>query len=439
MTARAAALTALRRCRRDGAWSDAVLDGILRDSVPERRDRALATRICYGVQQNRTYLDFILSQWCRQPLKKLEPLVLDILRLSAYQLLFLDKIPPSAVVDEAVKLAKEHSRGAAGLVNAVLRRVAEHRQALPEPPGLGSPEYLALRYSHPLWLAQRLVQQEGYAQTEAFFRANNDIPPTALQVNTLRTDTESLAAALAEQGFAPARHPWLPDCLLVPSAGGLMETTLFQSGLFYVQDPAAALSVLAADPRPGMQVLDACAAPGGKSFAAGLRMQGKGEILSCDLQEKKLRRLETGAARLGLDCIRTVPMDGRKPMAALWERFDLVIADVPCSGLGVIRKKPDIREKNPNDLARLPEIQREILLGLADCVKPGGVLLYSTCTVLREENDEVVKAFLAQRQDYCREAVTLPGLGQLPDGGLTLWPQKHGTDGFYFCKMRRRL
>ncbi len=441
MTAREAALQALLRCHRGGAWSDAVLDGILQRGGLDRRDAALATRICYGVQQNRTYLDFVLEKWCRQPLRKLEPVILELLRLSAYQLLFLDKIPASAVVDEAVKLAKAQGRGsAAGLVNAVLRRVAENSAPLPEPPAAGTSAYLALRYSHPQWLTELLIAQEGYAQTEAFFRENNGIPPVCLQVNPLRTTGEALLAALEKQGFSVVVHPWLPGCLLAAGAGGLMETAQFLDGQFYVQDAAAVLAVLAAGPAPGMQVLDACAAPGGKSFAAAIAMGDSGAILACDIQEKKLGRLEDSARRLGFSCIRTAPMDARRPAAALRERFDLVMADVPCSGLGVIRKKPDIREKRPEDLEALPTIQGDILDGLADCVRPGGVLLYSTCTVLHRENDAVVDAFLVRRQDFVREAVCLPApVGRLERGSITLWPQIHGTDGFYFCKLRRAL
>ena len=439
MSARSVALEGLRRCRRDGAWSDAVLDGLIRAGGLDRRDAALATRLCYGVQQNAALLDFYLSRWCSRPVEKLDPVVRDVLRMSAYQLLFLDRIPPSAVVDEAVALTKAAGRAqAGGLVNAVLRRLAEHRTALPEIPGEGTPEYLATRWSHPLWLARRLTEQEGYAETAAFFEQNNAPAPVTLQVNTLRTDSAALSAALEAEGYAPEPHPWLPDCLTMPGAGGLGETQAFRDGWFYIQDAAAALSVLAADPRPGMRVLDACAAPGGKSFAAARAMGDRGEILACDLHEKKLSRLQKGAERLGFASIHTRAMDARRPHGELLDAFDLVVADVPCSGLGVIRKKPDIREKEPDALEKLPQIQLDILLGLAGCVRPGGALLYSTCTVLREENTAVAEAFLRLREDFAPEAAALPpaltGTGEL---GVQLWPQRHGTDGFYFCKFRR--
>ena len=439
MSARSVALEGLRRCRRDSAWSDAVLDGLIRADGLDRRDAALATRLCYGVQQNAALLDFYLSHWCSHPVEKLDPAVLDVLRLSAYQLLFLDRIPPSAVVNEAVALTKASGRAQAGrLVNAVLRRLAEHRAALPEVPGAGTPEYLATRWSHPLWLARRLTEQEGYAETAAFFASNNAPAPVTLQVNTLRTDTAALAAALEREGFAPEAHPWLPDCLTLDGAGGLAESRAFRDGWFYIQDAAAALSVFAANPKPGMRVLDACAAPGGKSFAAARAMESRGEVLACDLHEKKLSRLKKGAERLGFAAIHTRAMDARRPDKELLESFDLVLADVPCSGLGVIRKKPDIREKDPAALAALPEIQLAILLGLADCVRPGGALLYSTCTVLQEENAAVVEAFLCRRSDFSPETPSLPFASEASgELGVQLWPQRQGTDGFYFCKLRR--
>ena len=199
----------------------------------------------------------------------------------------------------------------------------------------------------------------------------------------------------------------------------------FAEGEFFVQDAAAARSVLAAAPRPGWRVLDGCAAPGGKSFLSAMLMENSGSILSCDLHEKKLRLIEEGAARLGIGIIETLPMNGERPYERLWESFDLVMADVPCSGLGVIRRKPEIRYKDPRELAALPEKQLAILEGLSRCVRDGGVLHYSTCTILSEENEGVADAFLRKHRDYTKE------------DERTFWPQQDGTDGFYYCRMRK--
>lgn len=431
MTAREAALLALERCRRGGAWSDAVLDGIIQSAGLDRRDAALASCLCYGVQQNMMLCDFYIDAYASMRTARMEPKLLDILRISVYTMLFLDRVPDRAAVHAAVELTKRAGLGrASGLVNAVLRRVSENRDKLPAIPHEGTADYLAIRYSHPKWLVEAYLSRLGYAETEKLLELNNAVPPITAQVNTLKTTSEKLIQA----GAAP--HPWLPDCVILPDGGqGLAPV---RDGLAYVQDAAAKLSVLAAAPQAGMTVLDACAAPGGKSFAAGMLMQNTGSILSCDLHEKKLSRICSGAERLGLRLIETRAMDARTAHQALQSQFDVVLADVPCSGLGVIRKKPDIRYKSDTEINGLPEIQLNILRGLADCVKPGGVLLYSTCTILEAENEAVCKQFLAENGIFSAEAFSLPDpVGAAQDGMLTLWPHIHGTDGFFLCKMRR--
>lgn len=433
MTARSAALLALERCRRDRAWSNEVLSAITEAAHLDRRDAALAQHLAIGVLRNVTLCDFYIDAFSSVKTARMEPKLLDILRISVYTLLFLDRIPQRAAVHEAVELCKRCGLSrAAGLANAVLRRIAENRDALPEPPGKGTAEYLSVLYSHPKWIVDAFLWRLGYDETERLLRLDNSPAEVAVQVNTLKTTTETLT----EAGAQP--HSWLPDCAILPPGGeGL---SFVRQGLAYVQDPAAKLAVLAADPKPGMSVLDACAAPGGKSFAAGIQMRGQGSILSCDLHEKKLGRVRAGAALLGLDLIQTRAMDARKAGNALQTVFDLVLADVPCSGLGVIRKKPDIRFKTEADIRNLPEIQSDILFSLADCVKPGGVLMYSTCTLLPEENEAVCESFLRENKAFSAEAFTLPGpIAKAEHGMLTLWPHIHETDGFFLCKMRKQI
>jgi 16S rRNA (cytosine967-C5)-methyltransferase len=425
-TARQAALTVLERCRRGGAWSDAVLDSVLRCSGLSGRDAALCTRLCMGVAQNEALCDFYIDCYSSVKTGKLEPKILDILRLSVYQLAFLDRIPGHAAVSEGVELAKKQNLRAAGLVNAVLRRLSENLDALPEVPGKGTAEYLSVRYSHPLWLCKTLIDERGYAFTEALLCANNAAPHSTAQVNTLKISTEARTALLQDEGVAcvPAG---LPDSLELTQHGDLRALESFQKGLFYIQDNAARLAVLTADPRPGMRVLDACAAPGGKSFAAAVAMAGQGEIVACDIHEKKLARIVSGAERLGIGIIEARAVDARTPPVDFAESFALVLADVPCSGIGVIRKKPDIRKKTAEEVLRLPEIQLDILRGLAPTVKYGGALLYSTCTVLRRENEGVIEAFLAENREFTAE-----------EGPRTLFPHVDGTDGFFICKLRRQ-
>ena len=233
-------------------------------------------------------------------------------------------------------------------------------------------------------------------------------------------------------------HPWLADCLILSKTGNLERLTAFQKGLFYIQDPASKLAALALDSRPGMRVLDCCAAPGGKSFACAIQMEGQGEVVSCDLHPHKKKLIQAGADRLGLKNITPMAADG-KAFRPEWESaFDRVLVDAPCSGLGVIRKKPDIRYKDPEPLKDLPQVQRAILDNAARYVRPGGVLVYSTCTLLRRENEDVVLGFLKDHPRFKAEGFSLPEhVGEARTGMCTLWPHRQGTDGFFISKLRR--
>lgn len=433
--ARNAALRALEKCRRAEAWSDAVLGSVMDRAGLEPRDRGLATALCYGVLQNRLLLDHVIGQLSTVTLPRIEPKVLDILRLSLYQILMLDRIPAAAAVNEGVRLCRESGCArAAGYVNAVLRRAAAGEYTLPEGT---DPQSLSLRYSHPRWLTEAFLARLGPAETEALLRCDNSEAPMTLQVNTLRCDAETLQAELTDLGLDARPHPFLPDCLLLRHSGALTALAPFRAGHFFVQDAAANLALRAAGMRPGWSTLDVCAAPGGKSFAAAI-LGGNGPVLSCDLQEKKLKRISEGAQRLGLTGLSVQAMDARSFCPELEGRFDLVIADVPCSGLGVIRKKPDIRYKDPAAFAGLPAIQKAILRNVCRYVAPGGVLLYSTCTVRREENEAAVADFLAEQPGFCPEDFLLPGGLHSENGMLQLWPQRHGTDGFFIAKLRKQ-
>lgn len=422
--AREAALYALGRCRRDRAYSAAVIDAAVKKFGLEGRDAAFMTRLILGTEENIALCDYYIALYATSAIGRLEPRVLDILRLSTYQLLLLDKVPPSAAVNSGVELCKASGCGrASGLVNAVLRRISENRGALPEIPGRGTAEYLSIQYSHPKWLADTLLADHGYDFTEAFFAANNRPAPLYLQVNTLKTDPSALCKLLTDSGVSCAMHPWLRDCVQVEESGAVTALPGFGEGFFYIQDPAARYCVTAAELTPGMAVLDACAAPGGKSFAAAMDMRNTGSIAARDIHEKKTRVIAAGAERLGISIIETAAMDARESTP---EQYDVVIADVPCSGLGVIGSKPEIRFREPEAISGLPEVQLAILRNLADNVKPGGVLMYSTCTVLRAENEGVVGRFLDERTDYQAELTR------------DFWPQVDGTDGFFICKLRKK-
>ena len=436
MGARETALNALIACRKDGAWSNGVLkEYILRDRL-DARDAGLATRLCYGVLQNRGKLDFYLNQLLTGRLKDLHPVVRDILHLGLYQIYELDKIPDSAAVNESVALAKKYNKNprAASLLNGVLRNAVRTKGGLKEPVSY------AEKYSHPDELISLLKANLPKGRLEPMLKADNEAPETAIQVNTLKITTADLQKQLEEDGVSARPHSWMKDCLVLGGTGNLEQLSSFREGLFYVQDPASKLSVLCAQlPKEEIQVLDCCAAPGGKSFAAAIAMGGKGSITSCDIHAHKTALIQNGADRLGLGNI-TAKQQDATTFVPEWENaMDAVLCDAPCSGLGIIRKKPDIRYKNLKELEDLPALQLAILKNQANYVKPGGVLLYSTCTVLRRENEDVVRAFLETRDDFDTEPLDLPEVFSKNESGmLTLIPGEYDTDGFFICRLRRK-
>lgn len=439
MSARKAALLTLVAVETQDAWANAQLKKEIGRAQLVRRDAALATRLCFGTLQNRLLLDFYIAAFATMKPGKMEPAVRNALRLALYQVLFLERIPHSAAVNEAVSLTRRYAKNprASGMVNGILRSFLRSKQTLPQPKG-DRWETLALQYSHPRWLLEELAHQlPDPNELEALLKIHNQITPTCVQRNTLHGEEAAFLAQLEAEGVEATPHPWLPDCFYLEKTGNLDQLLSFQEGAFYVQDAAAKLAVLAAAPVPGARVLDACAAPGGKSFGMAMAMRDQGELIACDCYEHKQALIDAGAQRLGLSCVQAMVQDARVPRPDWAASFDLVLADVPCSGLGVIRKKPEIRYKNPENMQDLPGLQAEILKNVAAYVKPGGVLLYATCTLRREENEAVVSAFLAQNPGFASEGFTLPHLGLVESGMVTLWPQRVDTDGFFVAKMRR--
>ena len=437
MGARETALNALIACRKEGAWSNGVLkEYVVRDRL-DRRDAALAARLCYGVLQNRLKLDFYLQQLLTGKVKDLHPMIRDILHLGLYQLYETDKIPESAVVNESVSLAKKYcprQRSAPGLVNAVLRSAAAKKDSLVQP------KSYVEKYSHPQALVDLLKPYVGKENLEAMLMANNAIAPTVIQVNTLRTTADELTQRLTDAGVTAHPHDWMPDCLVLTGTGDLEKLPAFRDGLFYVQDCAAKLSVLCAQLPQNAKVLDCCAAPGGKSFAAAIAMGDTGNITSCDIHSHKTALIEKGARRLGLESISVQQQDGAQLRSEWVGTMDAVIADVPCSGYGIIRKKPDIRYKDPASMEDLPALQAKILATQANYVKPGGILLYSTCTLVRRENEDVVEAFLQNHPDFTPEPLPLPAVfPKNTTGMLALIPGQYDTDGFFICRLRRKI
>lgn len=437
MSARETALQVLTICRREEGWVNEVLKKQLARSGLDPRDAALATRLCYGVVQNRIRLDFYLSQMLTGKSRNLHPVLRDVLHLGLYQLYFMDKIPASAAVNESVALAKKYCKGmgsvAASLTNGVLRSAIRLRGTLREPQTLWE------SYSHPEGLVALFRGYLGQDKLEGMLMANNAAPDTVIQVNTLKTDAAALTEKLEGEGIEVRPHPWLENCLILKGTGSIERLGAFRDGDFYVQDAAARLAVEVAGIKPGMKVVDCCAAPGGKSFAAAQALAGTGEIFASDLHEHRTELIRKGAERLGIDNITVSQRDASMDVPGWEDTMDAVIVDVPCSGYGIIRKKPDIRYKDPDTMKELPALQLEILKAQAKAVKPGGVLIYSTCTLVRRENEGVVEKFLKAREDFFLEALELPGVFPKNETGmLTLVPGEYETDGFFIAKLRRK-
>ena len=436
MGARETALNVLIACRKDGAWANGVLkEYVLRDRL-DNRDSGLATRLCYGVIQNRGKLDFYLQQLLTGKLRDLHPVVRDVLHLGLYQLYEMDKIPESAAVNESVVLTKKYVKNpkAASLVNGVLRNAARKKGQLEEP------KSYADKYSHPDPLISLLKANLPKGMLEPMLIADNASPRMVVQVNTLKTTQAQLMERLETEGVSAQPHGWMENCLVLSGTGSIDHLPSFREGLFYVQDPASKLSVLCAKLVENAKVLDCCAAPGGKSFAAAMAMKDTGSITSCDVHAHKTGLIANGAARLGIETI-TAKQQDATVFVPEWEgKMDAVLCDVPCSGLGIIRKKPDIRYKDLAEMEQLPPLQLTILKNQARYVKPGGTLLYSTCTVLRRENEDVVKAFLAENHDFYLEPLELPEeFPKNETGMLTLIPGQYDTDGFFICRLRRNV
>ena len=435
MSARETALQVLTACRKEGGWANGLLKTqIARDGL-DRRDAALATRLCYGVVQNRGLLDFYLGQLLKGKVKDLRPQLRDILHLGLYQLRMMDKIPASAAVNESVDLAKKYCKkmqNAVPLVNGVLRNAARKTD-------WAEPAALADRYSHPDGLIALFRGYVGEEKLEAMLAANNEAPDTVIQVNTRKTTGAGLLAKLEAEGVTAAPHPWMKNCLILGGTGSIEKLSAFRDGEFYVQDAAARLAVDAAGIRPGMKVADCCAAPGGKSFAAMLNMEGQGEVFASDLHEHRTQLIRKGAERLGFSNIEVRQHDASAAIPEREGQMDVVLVDVPCSGYGIIRKKPDIRYKDPDAMKQLPQLQLDILKAQAKSVKPGGVLLYSTCTLVRRENEGVVEKFLKAEPEFQLEPLALPGAFPKNETGmLRLLPGEYDTDGFFIAKMRRK-
>ncbi len=433
MNARDVAVNAITAFRKRNAWSDGFLRNEIRSAGLDSRDAALTTEIVNGVLQNLLLINYYIDFFSSIKLNKIAPGILDILQVAVYQIIFLDRIPDSAAINDAVNRAKRSNTRAAGFVNAIARKISSQKESLPEIKCNDSVGVLSVKYSHPVWLIKELLSVYGEKETEKILFHNNMKAKVSARVNTIKTSTEELLAN--NENFSSGI---IENSVYVNFLGNIEKQRAFQNGYIYIQDIASQVAAMTLSPTEGAYVLDACAAPGGKSFLMAQQMNNRGKILSCDIYEHKIKLINDTANKLGIDIIDAKLSDASVFNHIYEECFDFILADVPCSGLGIIRKKPDIRYKDGNELENLPELQLKILKNVSRYLKKGGTLLYSTCTILPRENECVVKEFLRNNAHFeeINDYFDIPCIRN--DYGITLLPHISETDGFYMCKLRRK-
>ena len=432
------AMQVLQKVHVEDAYANVALAETLREVRLPERDRRFLTELVYGVTKAGETLDYMIGRYVAD-LRKAQPAIRELLRLGFYQIFLMDRVPPSAACDTAVELAKKHGRrGADSFVNGVLRTALREPERAALPDGRNA-HALALRTWHPKWLVERWVRAYGYERTEALCRCNNTSAPLSVRVNTLRTNRPALLEQFAAAGAEARASALVPEGILLRAHGALDELAPLRMGLAQVQDESSMLVAHVLAPEPGMTVIDVCAAPGGKTTHIAQRMENRGRILAFDIYEEKIRRIERNAQRLGISIIEAEVRDARTIGAAYTGQADRVLVDAPCSGLGVLRRKPDARwKKRAGDQKTLPPLQRSILASAAEAVKKGGILVYSTCTMEACENAAIVENFLRTHTDFVLEETGgfLP-VQKTTERMVQIMPETDGPDGFFIARMRR--
>lgn len=440
VSAREFAFLALERVYKDSSYSNIVFDSLLEKYSVSKKDTALAANIFYGVLETKLTLLYIIKQYSKIPVKKIDPKALIILQTAIYQILFMNKIPSSAAVNEAVKLCKKYKLfSASGFVNGVLRSVSRSNEIKLPNKSDGELTYLSVKYSFPEQIIKLWQKSYGNEITEKLLEAQKGRPPLTARANTLKTTPDELIKTLKECDVDAQQSDIFKNTLFLNASGSVSQLKSFKQGLFHIQDMASQICCEVLAPKSGDSVLDVCSAPGGKSFTIAQLMKNNGEILSCDLYSSRLNLVKEGAKRLSIDIIKTDAMDAKD--ADYGKKFDKVLCDVPCSGLGIIRRKPELRYKNDLGLDTLPDLQYLILCNCSEYVASGGVLVYSTCTLNPHENADNANRFLAQHSDFEPYPIDIPGIKHgidEPQNQLTLFPHINATDGFFISAFRKR-
>ncbi len=444
MNAREVALKILYETQTKDAYLNIVFAKILRGTDLSHQERALVKELVVGTTQHRMTLDYAISQFSSVRLKKISPYILEILRMGIYQLHFMDKIPASAAVNESVKLAKKYGhRASAGFVNAILKRIAGET-TLPLPDRKASEmAYLSVKYSHPEALCEWYVETFGKERAEELLEINNKRPPICARVNRLKMTREELIEKLKAEGIHAVSASATDGGVLI-LGGNIEATECYREGEVSVQGLSSQLAAFSLAPEPGQTVFDLCAAPGGKTAHLAELMENEGSVLATDLYEHRLSFVRENAKRLGLSIISAEQRDATKLDEAQVGKADKILLDVPCSGLGIIRRKPDIRYKEGLvEFDEITRIQKNILNICSKYLKIEGELVYSTCTVNPAENMGVVEEFLKEHPEFSlmdagNEHMSETLREEMKQGYITLYPDDSGCDGFFICKMKRR-
>jgi 16S rRNA (cytosine967-C5)-methyltransferase len=434
------ALEVLLQIEKNQAYSNLLLNNTIKSSGLQPKDVGLLTEIVYGTIQRKNTLDFYLQPYLKKP-NKVELWVKVLLRLSAYQIVYLDRVPDHAVLNEAVEIAKKRGhKGISGMVNGVLRNLIRNDlNAIDE---ISDPvKRLALQFSHPEWLIQRWLNHFGEEETTLMCKANIKPPLVTVRVNTSKVSVEEMLERLQQEGLQVEKGDLSEDAIKVIK-GNIPETSSFKEGLISIQDESSMLVARALNLTEGNRVLDSCAAPGGKSTHIGEILNNTGEVISLDIHEHKVKLIQSAAKRLDLTNIDAKKLDSRLVNEHFQtESFDKILVDAPCSGFGVIRRKPDIKwTKNESDIINLAKIQGDILKAVAPLLSKGGTLVYSTCTIDKEENGDVVQNFLKEHHDFSLDETLkerLPKYLDIKDGTMQLLPHQYNTDGFYIACLQK--
>lgn len=417
------------------SYSNILLDSSLRKQPLDDVEKRYVSRLVYGVIERLKLLDYNLSLYLRQPLKKLKPQVLTALRIGTYEILFCDAIPNSAAVNESVELVKKNSCAfASGLVNAVLRNVSRNGLKYPDE---NDDEYLSIKYSCEKWICDEWTDHFGVEETVKILENSVGAAPIYIKVNTLKTDVTALSRKLKDENAQSFLVDGFDDALVIEPSGSPADLECFKEGLFHVQDLSSQIACKLVGAKRGEKILDVCAAPGGKSFTLCENMCGEGQLVSCDIYPQRLNLIENGAKRLGI-CILETVLNDASVLNESFETFDRVLCDVPCSGLGIIRRKPEIRYKFIEDIDKLVDLQYHILCVSSNYVRPGGRLVYSTCSLNRRENEENCIRFLKEHGDFRSFPVdSCSEFGVVEDNMINILPGRRNTDGFFAAVFER--